>query len=76
MGQTIHSYIQERKINESKHLLLFTDKSYKEISVLLSFASQSHFIQVFKKQLPLRQENTAINIMLIPSIKTIKMHIF
>lgn len=49
MGQTIHSYIQERKINESKHLLLFTDKSYKEISVLLSFASQSHFIQVFKK---------------------------
>ncbi|WP_165004552.1 MULTISPECIES: helix-turn-helix domain-containing protein [unclassified Enterococcus] len=49
MGQTIHSYIQERKINESKHLLLFTDKSYKEISMLLSFASQSHFIQVFKK---------------------------
>jgi AraC-like DNA-binding protein len=49
MGQTIHSYIQERKINESKHLLLFTDKSYKEISIQLSFASQSHFIQVFKK---------------------------
>jgi AraC-like DNA-binding protein len=48
-GQTIHSYIQERKINESKHLLLFTDKSYKEIGQILSFASQSHFIQVFKK---------------------------
>jgi len=50
MGQTIHQYIEERKISESKHLLLFTDKSYKEISIQLAFASQSHFIQVFKKR--------------------------
>ncbi|MBM6614930.1 helix-turn-helix transcriptional regulator [Desemzia sp. RIT804] len=49
MGQTIHSYIQERKVNEAKHLLLFTDWSFKEISIMLSFSSQSHFIQVFKK---------------------------
>lgn len=48
MGQTIHRYIQERKISEAKHLLLFTDHSYREISILLSFSSQSHFIQVFK----------------------------
>lgn len=49
MGQTIHNYILERKISESKHLLLFTDKSYKEISIQLAFSSQSHFIQIFKK---------------------------
>lgn len=49
MNQTFHNYILNRKINESKHLLLFTDKSYKEISIQLAFASQSHFIQIFKK---------------------------
>ncbi|MGX7172532.1 AraC family transcriptional regulator [Enterococcus ratti] len=49
IGTTIHHYIQEKKINEAKHLLLFTDHSYDEISNLLAFSSQSHFIQVFKK---------------------------
>lgn len=48
-GQTLHSYIQERKIREAEHLLVFTNQSYKEISTLLSFSSQSHFISVFKK---------------------------
>ncbi len=49
MGITIHGYIQEKKITEAKHLLLFTDHSYDEISHLLAYSSQSHFIQVFKK---------------------------
>lgn len=49
LGQTIHTYINQRKIAEAKHLLLFTDKSYKEIAPLLNFSSQSHFIQVFKQ---------------------------
>jgi len=48
-GQTIHSYILDRKIKEAKHFLLFTDYPYKEISTILAFSSQSHFIQVFKK---------------------------
>ncbi|MFP7306638.1 AraC family transcriptional regulator [Enterococcus faecalis] len=50
MNQTIHNYILDRKINESKHLLLFTDKSHKEISIQLAFSSQSHFIKTFKKR--------------------------
>ncbi|WP_197914087.1 AraC family transcriptional regulator [Listeria sp. PSOL-1] len=49
MGKTIHTFIQEKKIDEAKHLLLFTDYSCEKISNLLAFSSQSHFIQVFKK---------------------------
>jgi AraC-like DNA-binding protein len=48
-GKTIHQYILERKISEAEHLLLFTDHSAKEVSSLLNFASQSHFIETFKK---------------------------
>jgi AraC-like DNA-binding protein len=48
-GLTIHQYIQTKKIEEAKHLLLFTEQQPFEISALLSFASQSHFIKVFKQ---------------------------
>lgn len=48
LGQTVHTYINQKKVAEAKHLLLFTDKSYKEIATLLTFSSQSHFIQLFK----------------------------
>ncbi len=49
MNQTIHSYINKKKIFEAKHLLLLSDQSYKEISATLQFSSQSHFNHVFKK---------------------------
>lgn len=49
MQETISSYIQRKKIEEATRLLLFTDKSFIEISSLLQFSSQSAFIQVFKK---------------------------
>lgn len=49
MSKTIHTYIQEKKVDEAKHLLLFTDYSNEKISTLLAFSSQSHFIQCFKK---------------------------
>ncbi len=48
-GYPIHKYIIQKKIAESKHLLLFTSQSYKEIASLLNFSSQSHFIQTFKQ---------------------------
>lgn len=47
--ETITQYIWRKKIEEAQRLLLFTTKSYSEISFLLQFNSQSHFIQVFKK---------------------------
>lgn len=49
MKQTIHSYINKKKVFEAKHLLILTDQSYKEISSLLNFSSQSHFNHIFKK---------------------------
>lgn len=49
LGCTISDYILERKIDEAKHLLLFTDYSFQEISTLLNFTSQSHFTQRFKQ---------------------------
>ena len=49
MKETITSYIQRKKIAEATRLLLFTNKSFIEISNLLQFSTQSAFIQVFKK---------------------------
>lgn len=62
LGMTLSDYVLERKIEEAKHLLLFTDYSFQEISTLLNFTSQSHFTQRFKqvcKQTPkqFRQKN-------------------
>ena len=49
LGLTFSSYLLHKKIEEAKHLLLFTDHSYQEISTLLNFANQSHFTQRFKQ---------------------------
>lgn len=49
VGENITYYIQKKKIEEAQRLLLFTDKTYSEISSLLNFNSQSNFIQIFKK---------------------------
>lgn len=49
MGCTVHQYILDQKITTAKQWLQFSDKSFVEISNLLGFSSQSHFIQVFSK---------------------------
>lgn len=49
LGKPLSDYILERKIEEAKQLLLFTDHSFQEISTLLNFTSQSHFTQRFKQ---------------------------
>ncbi|WP_044600329.1 helix-turn-helix domain-containing protein, partial [Candidatus Stoquefichus massiliensis] len=49
LGVTFSQYLLNKKIEEAKHLLLFTDHSYQEISTLLNFTSQSHFTQRFKQ---------------------------
>ena len=48
-GMTIGEYINQRKIEEAQRLLRFSDKSLSAISNYLSFSSQSHFQNVFKK---------------------------
>lgn len=49
LGITFSQYLLNKKIEEAKHLLLFTDHSFQEISTLLNFTSQSHFTQRFKQ---------------------------
>lgn len=48
-GKSPISYLIDRRIRESRHLLVNTDHSLSEISQMLGFSSQSYFSQSFKK---------------------------
>lgn len=48
-GQTLISYIEEKKIEEAKKLLKYSTRSLTEISYFLNFSSPSHFTNTFKK---------------------------
>ena len=49
MGMPIGDFIRDKKIEKAKDLLVNSDLSILDISCQLSFSSQSHFIQTFKK---------------------------
>lgn len=49
IGMPVSDYIRSKKIERAKNLLRFSDYSFIEITNYLSFDSQSHFIQTFKK---------------------------
>lgn len=49
MGQSISEYIMAKKMEAARNMLRYTDYSSAEISSLLNFSSQSHFIKAFKK---------------------------
>lgn len=49
MGIPLTEYISKQKIAEAKRLLLYSDKSLSSIAAYLSFSSQSHFQNTFKK---------------------------
>lgn len=49
MGIPISQYILNLKIEKAKNLLQYSEYSVVDIANYLSFSSQSHFIQVFKK---------------------------
>lgn len=48
-GQTLTEFIMNRKIDEAKNLLRYTDKTIVAISNYLGFSSQSHFSRAFLK---------------------------
>ena len=48
IGVSISEYIRRRKIDMAKNLLRFTDYSLVDIANMLSYSSQSHFIQQFR----------------------------
>lgn len=48
-GCSISDYIRNKKIEAAENMLKYSEQSFLQIANLLSFASQSHFTQVFKK---------------------------
>ena len=53
LGMSIGTYITHCRLREAKSLLRYTNKSLGEISSYLCFSSQSHFQNVFKKNIGL-----------------------
>lgn len=49
LGISVSDYIREKKIEKAQNLLKYCDYSLVDIANYLSFSSQSHFIQAFKK---------------------------
>jgi AraC-like DNA-binding protein len=50
MGKSISDFIREEKIKAAANMLKFSDYSYSDIAEYFGFASQSHFIDCFRKQ--------------------------
>lgn len=49
-GISVSEYIRQRKLDMAKNYLRFTDYDLADISAMLSYSSQSHFIQHFRSQ--------------------------
>lgn len=49
MGQSVSEYIMSKKMEAARNMLRYTDYSSAEISSILNFSSQSHFIRAFKR---------------------------
>lgn len=48
-GMTISEYIQTKKIETARNMLVYSDYSAAQISSILAFPSQSYFTEVFRK---------------------------
>lgn len=49
VGISIHSYVQRRQLTESAKLLVFSDKTILEISLIAGYESQQAFTNIFKQ---------------------------
>ena len=47
-GINFVNYIKELRINEAKRLLVDTDKKINEISMLVGYENEKHFMKIFK----------------------------
>ena len=56
MGITLSRYIREKKLEIACNMLRHLDESSLSIANYLGFSSQSHFIQVFKKEMGITPE--------------------
>lgn len=49
VGETLHRYIQRRRIEEAANFMRYSSESIASIATFYCFSSQSHFTAVFKK---------------------------
>lgn len=49
VGLSVSDYVMAKKMEAARNMLRYSDYSYADISVILNFSSQSHFIRAFKK---------------------------
>jgi len=49
-GYSVSEYIQARKIDTAKNMLVYSDHSPSQIASILAFPSQSYFTEVFRKR--------------------------
>lgn len=49
-GMTVRTYIQNRKLDTARNMLIYSDFSPAEIAVILDFSDQSYFTEVFRKK--------------------------
>lgn len=49
-GLPVSGYIMNRRIDTARNMLLYSEYSASQISEILTFSSQSHFIRAFKKR--------------------------
>lgn len=49
MGLSVSDYIMSKKMEAARNMLRFSDYTCAEISTMLNFSSQSHFIRAFKR---------------------------
>ena len=53
LGISLSNYIRQKKIEKAENLLKYSNFKLIEIASYLAFSSQSHFIQIFEKQVGL-----------------------
>lgn len=57
IGATVSSYIQTKKIETAKNMLIYSDYSLSQISSTLAFPSQSYFAEIFRKKVGMTPTN-------------------
>jgi AraC-like DNA-binding protein len=48
-GEPLFSYIQRKRVEESKSFIRYSNSTFAEIAAFYQFCSQSHFGKAFKK---------------------------
>lgn len=49
VGQSLHQYVVQRRIERARHLLLKSDQPISQIALLTGFSGQSHLTSVFRR---------------------------